>query len=99
MESILNLMKCRRTIRDFSDRPVSDRLLVKILEAASVAPSGAGIQGTHVLVLDDPALRKKVRQICERGERDWVESQPETVRDKILKLPGFFQLGNTWILF
>jgi nitroreductase len=82
-------MKSRRSIREFSDRAISKRLLVKILEAASVAPTGAGVAGTHILVLEDPTIRRKLREICERGERDWVDSQPESVRERLSNLPGF----------
>ncbi|MBN1551919.1 nitroreductase family protein [bacterium] len=87
MESILNLMKCRRGVRQFADRAVPEKVLSKILEAAIYAPSGVG--GAHILVVDDQELRKKIRSICEIGERQWVDSQPLSVRERIVAQPNF----------
>ncbi len=89
MESLLQLMKCRRSVRKFQDRPVPQDIMIKILEAASVAPSGAGVGGTHIIVIDDPDVRRKLRKICDTGEKEWVNSQPASVRERILKLPGY----------
>lgn len=47
----------RRTVRQFSDRPVPRRVIEACLEAASTAPSGAHLQPWHFVVVTDPGPR------------------------------------------
>ncbi len=91
MDSLLNLMKSRATTRSFSEKPVPERILQLVVEAGMWAPSGAGIGGTKIIVVEDSPLKSKIRSICERMERDWVESQPVKVQEKIKSMPDFTQ--------
>ncbi len=50
---ILNLIKTRRSVREFTDEPVSDQEIEKILEAARWAPSGLNNQPWRFLVIKD----------------------------------------------
>jgi nitroreductase len=52
----------RRSIRDFADRPVDRSALMRVLNAASRAPSGGNLQPWHVYVLSgDPLADLKAR--------------------------------------
>jgi nitroreductase len=53
-------MSTARTIRRFTDEPVSDAILAQCLEAATWAPSGANAQGWRFIVLRSPELRAVV---------------------------------------
>lgn len=60
MENLMDLIKSRRAIRKYEDRPVEKELLEKIAEAGIWAASGRGTQGSAVIVIDDPAEVEKL---------------------------------------
>ncbi|CAN5778375.1 nitroreductase family protein [soil metagenome] len=66
-------MKRRRTVRDFSDRPVPRAVLEQCLLAAGTAPNGANRQPWHFVVIEDDALKRRIRHAAEREERDFYE--------------------------
>ena len=51
---VFNAIRTRRTIRDFTDAPVSDAVLHKILQAARWAPSSSNTQPWHFIAVRDP---------------------------------------------
>ncbi len=61
----------RRTVRDFSPRPVPRELIGTCLRAAATAPSGANQQPWHFAVVSDPALKRRVREAAEAEEREF----------------------------
>ena len=52
-----DLMQARRTVRDFSDKPVSRQVIEDCLITAGSAPSGANRQPWHFAVVSDPAIK------------------------------------------
>lgn len=69
-------MQRRRTTRHFSDRPVPRAILEACLEAASTAPSGAHLQPWHFVVVEDVALKRRIRAAAERAEQEFYASAP-----------------------
>jgi len=65
------LMGRRRTVRDFSDRPVPLSLIRDCLAAAGAAPSGANLQPWHFVVVSNPAVKHEIRLGAEEEERDF----------------------------
>jgi iodotyrosine deiodinase len=61
----------RRTVRDFSDRPVPRDIIETALKAASTAPSGANLQPWHFAVVSGPATKRKIRLAAEAEEREF----------------------------
>lgn len=51
---VLELIKGRRAIRKFADRPIAEEDLLKVVEAGRWAPSGANRQPWVFIVVDDP---------------------------------------------
>jgi nitroreductase len=75
-------MKRRRTVRNFSDRPVPQKIIENCLLAAGTAPNGANKQPWHFVVVSDPEKKKKIRIEAEKEEHefynrrapeDWLE--------------------------
>jgi nitroreductase len=62
-------IKRRRTVRDFSDRPVPREVIEDCLRAAGTAPNGANLQPWHFVVVTDPAIKRKIREGAEEEER------------------------------
>ena len=60
----------RRTVREFSDRPVDIKVIENIIKAASTAPSGANKQPWTFCVVSSPAMKKKIREAAEIEEKE-----------------------------
>lgn len=63
-----DLLRRRRTVRDFSSKPVSMDVIAHCLRAAGTAPSGANMQPWHFVVVTDPAVKSKIRAAAEEEE-------------------------------
>lgn len=63
---LMKTMLDRRSIRVFTDEPISDEDLEKILDAGMLAPTGKGIRPWHFIVVTDPAHIKALVG-CRKG--------------------------------
>ncbi len=63
----------RRTVREFSDRPVPRDIVETALMAANTAPSGANLQPWHFVVVSGAATKRKIREAAEIEEREFYE--------------------------
>ena len=63
----------RRTVREFSDRPVPRDIIETALRAASTAPSGANLQPWHFVVVSGAETKQKIRAAAELEEREFYE--------------------------
>lgn len=61
----------RRTVREYSDRPVARRLIEECLTAAASAPSGANLQPWHFVAISDPGIKARIRTRAEAEEREF----------------------------
>jgi nitroreductase len=57
-------------IREFTDEPIPDEMLYRILETARFAPSGGNRQGWRVIAVRDAALKRSMRELYLPG---WLE--------------------------
>ena len=69
-------MQRRRTVRQFSDRPVAREVIEACLETAGTAPSGAHQQPWHFVVISDAALKREIRNAAEVAEAEFYSSAP-----------------------
>lgn len=76
-------LRRRRTVRQFSKRPVPRGIIEDCLRAAGTAPSGANMQPWRFVVVTDPAAKKRLREAAEKAEhefytrrapREWLEA-------------------------
>ena len=72
-ESFYLQMSKRRSVRDFSDQPIPPSVLEHAILAAGSAPSGANMQPWHFAVVQDAAIKQKIRQAAEIEERELYE--------------------------
>jgi nitroreductase len=63
----------RRTVRDFSDRPVPRSVIEDCIAAAGSAPSGANQQPWRFVAIADPAIKRQVRLAAEAEEREFYD--------------------------
>jgi nitroreductase len=63
----------RRTVREFSDRPVPKDIIETALAAAGTAPSGANLQPWHFVVVSGPETKRRIREAAEAEEREFYD--------------------------
>jgi nitroreductase len=90
-EAFYRRMDRRRSVRAFSDRPVPRRLIELALRTAGTAPSGAHRQPWRFVAVDDPALKRQIREAAEAEER---ESYARRMSDAWLD--ALQPLGTDW---
>ncbi len=59
-DQVMALLKTRRSIRDFRDKPISRETIQKLIDGAHYAPSGHNSQSTEFLVIQDRAVLSQV---------------------------------------
>lgn len=64
-----NQMNSRRSVREFSDRPIAKEVIENIIKTASTAPSGANKQPWTFCVVENPKVKKQIRLAAEEEER------------------------------
>ena len=62
-------LSSRRTVRDFSDRPVPKAVIEACIRTAGSAPSGANHQPWHFVCVSDPDIKREIRLAAEAEER------------------------------
>src|ERR1700741_2852194 len=61
----------RRTVREYSDRPMPREVIEDCLRAAGTAPSGANMQPWHFVVVGDATIKQKIRIEAEKEEYEF----------------------------
>jgi iodotyrosine deiodinase len=86
-EDFYQLMKRRRSVRDFSPAPVSRAIIEQCLLTAGSAASGANCQPWHFAVVEDPKLKQQIRIEAEKEERAFYEGKaPQAWLDDLAPL-------------
>ena len=79
----LEVAQRRRSLREFSDRPVPREIIEQCLLAAGTAPSGANTQPWYFAVVESPDIKRKIRVAAEKEEQafyahkapqDWLDA-------------------------
>jgi len=65
------IAKNRRSIRDFSERPIPRDIIENCLLTAGSAPNGANMQPWHFVAISNPATKRKIRIAAEAEEREF----------------------------
>ena len=60
----------RRTVRDFSDKPVPVEIIENAIRAAGSAPSGANMQPWHFVAVSNSEIKLRMRAAAEKEERE-----------------------------
>ena len=93
---LYDTMRTTFAARDYTGDAVSDAVLYKILENARFAPSGGNRQGNRVIVVRDPAKRKRIAELVvpaakrytaqgKAGEGPWNSVIPSKVTPEVIE--------------
>jgi len=72
-QTFYETMQRRRTIREFSSRPVQPEVIEYCIRAAGTAPSGANLQPWHFVAVSDAAMKRQIRVAAEAEEKEFYE--------------------------
>lgn len=76
---VFEVMKWRRSVREFAPRKVEREKILQILEMARIAPSSSNRQAWHFVVVDEPALIEQIpKQVALGGTIavTWLRNAP-----------------------
>lgn len=74
-KDLYHLMKYRRTSRKFSDIPIENDKLQRILQAGFYAPSGSNKSPYRIIVIRNPEIRKRIREQAENVEIEFYRKK------------------------
>ena len=74
MNPVIELLKNHRSIRKFTQKPISDEMVAAIIEAAGWASTSNFIQAYSVIRVSREQTRKQIAQLA--GPQSWVETSP-----------------------
>ena len=72
-EIFFEMIKTRRTVRDFSEKSIPEGVIKNAVKAAASAPSGANKQPWHFVIVKDSDIKKKIRAAAEKEEKAFYE--------------------------
>src|SRR3977135_2653761 len=84
---LYEVMRTTPSVRAFTDEPVRDEVLHRVLDHARFAPSGGNRQGWRVVVVRDAERRRAIRDLYLPHWREYME---QTGGAQILRDPGDF---------
>ncbi len=84
-------MEARRSVRNFSEKPVSQEVIEKIIQTASTAPSGAHKQPWTFIAIQNHEIKSEIRKAAEKEE---LESYNNRMTDEWLN--DLKPLGTDW---
>lgn len=87
----LEQMKTRRSVREFSDRPVPFEVIKNVVMTAASAPSGANKQPWTFVIVKDLDIKRQIRLAAEKEEKEFYDHRaPEEW------LEDLDSLGTDW---
>ena len=89
--SFLKTMGRRRTVRDFSDRPVPIEIITNAVKTAASAPSGANKQPWEFIIVQNLEVKRNIRLAAEAEEKEFY-----THRAPDSWLEDLNQFGTDW---
>ena len=70
-----NLIKKRRSVRDFKKDVINFEIIQNAILAAGTAPNGANLQPWHFVVIKNKSIKKKIRMAAEIEEKEFYEKK------------------------
>lgn len=65
--NLLEILKTRRSVREYSDKEIPKELLEKIVEAARFSPTARNLQPWEFIVITEVPTLKKLGELAENG--------------------------------
>ena len=110
--NVMEAIKARRSIRKYKPEPISREDLLRLLEAARLAPSGGNRQPWRFIVVIDPERRKSLASVSQGFVADayavivalgdpkvsrWFKQDPMIALEHVALEATELGLGTCWI--
>ncbi len=69
---VLEAIRERRSVRRFTEDPVSPEDLAKVLEAAQWAPSWVNVQPWKIIIVKDPGKKEALAETLRDERKQWL---------------------------
>jgi len=70
-----NLLKKRRSVRDFKKDVIDFTIIKNAILAAGTAPNGANLQPWHFVIIKNKLIKKKIRMAAEIEEKEFYDKK------------------------
>lgn len=70
-----NLIKKRRSVRDFKKDVIDFTIIKNAILAAGTAPNGANLQPWHFVIIKNKLIKKKIRMAAEIEEKEFYDKK------------------------
>ncbi len=100
-DPVISNINTRRSVRDYTDRPVSDDVIESIIDAGIHAPTGFGIQPWRFVVVKDKAIMEQMSTHCKPRllkQLEGVDIDEAVEFKKVLKTEEFNIFYNAPVL-
>ncbi|AWI04618.1 NADPH-dependent oxidoreductase [Clostridium drakei] len=74
MNKVIETMKEHRSIRNYTDKEISEEIINELVNAAQSAPNSINGQQTSLIVIKDKATKEKLAELT--GGQSWVAAAP-----------------------
>ena len=99
---LYKLMENRRSTRKFSSEKVPCNKIDSILKAGQLSPSGADKKPFVYVVVDDPTLKKKIKEKCELVDKEFYDKSTvdfkKFMKDKKISLNKDFLVDAPYLI-
>lgn len=106
---VAEAIRKRRAVRTYTDRPVDDEVLDRLLRLALVAPTGGGQQAWGLIVVRDPERRRQIAELIIAGGARYFgimrpkkdatdEEHAEWARGYAEQVLGSYRIAPVWIV-
>lgn len=92
----IECIKFRRSVRAFSNDPISHEILEQIVDAASFSPSWKNTQITRYIAVETPALKSQVAALTPAYNAAIINSAPMLIAITILKNRSGFERDGSY---
>ncbi len=77
---LIETLRSTGAVREFEDRPVDRDVMARVLDTARFAPNGGNQQSWRVVLVEDPALRRGMRDLYVPGWLEYLEMRKAGVQ-------------------
>ena len=95
---VYEVIRTRRSVRAYRSDPIPEEVLLRVLDAARVAPSAGNGQPVRLILVTDPGARQRIAALC--GNQSFIAEAPVVVVacGKSLHLNSATDGPNLWVL-
>ncbi len=93
-QQVGQLMRSRRSVRNYEKRPVARETLSELLDIARFAPSGCNTQPVHWLIIHDTDQVRHISTLVVDGLRHTIEQNPNSPVREVLARWGASDLSK-----